>query len=290
MRLGYVTNGFAHHRLEDALAILGQQGYQSVALTLDYHALDPYDADLPAQMSRVRTLLQKWGLQSVIETGARFLLDPLRKHQPTLLSAAAAERARRLDFLFRAVDIAADLGAAAVSFWSGTADHGASGEELMKRLVEGCHRLCDRAAARGVRLAFEPEPGMFIDTLTRFDELRCRVDHPSFGLTIDIGHLHCLGEVPIADHLRRWRELLWNIHIEDMRRGVHDHLMFGEGEIDFPPVLWTLNELRYEGGVHVELSRHSHDAVETARRALAFLRRLGEPGTSVPGVLGPSGD
>src|SRR5207245_3188767 len=123
-----------------------------------------------------------------------------------------------------------------------------------------------------VRLAFEPEPGMFLDTMTRFDELRRRVDHPNFGLTLDVGHLHCQGEVPIADQLRRWRELLWNVHIEDMRRGVHDHLMFGEGEIDFPLVLAALGEIGYEGGIHVELSRHSHDAEETARRALRCLR------------------
>ncbi len=97
------------------------------------------------------------------------------------------------------------------------------------------------------------------------------MDHPLFGLTIDVGHLHCLGEVPIADQLRRWRERLWNVHIEDMRRGVHDHLLFGEGEIDFGEVMGALKEIDYAGGVHVELSRHSHDAVETARRALAFL-------------------
>ena len=72
--------------------------------------------------------------------------------------------------------------------------------------------------------------------------------------------------------MRRWRERLWNVHIEDMRRGVHDHLMFGEGEIDFGPVLRALEEIGYAGGVHVELSRHSHDAVETARQALAFLQ------------------
>jgi sugar phosphate isomerase/epimerase len=60
-----------------------------------------------------------------------------------------------------------------------------------------------------------------------------------------------------------------------MRRGVHDHLMFGEGEIDFGPVLQALREIGYAGGVYVELSRHSHDAVETARRALAFLRAAG---------------
>jgi sugar phosphate isomerase/epimerase len=113
---------------------------------------------------------------------------------------------------------------------------------------------------------------MFIDTMTRFEELHRCVDHPSFGLTIDVGHLHCQGEVPIADHLRRWRGLLRNVHIEDMRRGVHDHLMFGEGGIDFAPVLAALDEIGYAGGVHVELSRHSHNAVETARKALAFLR------------------
>src|SRR5262249_8356832 len=141
-------------------------------------------------------------------------------------------------------------------------------------LVEGCLELCEDAARLNVRLAFEPEPGMFIDTMARFDALRRRVDHPNFGLTIDVGHLHCQGEVPIADRLRRWRDLLWNVHIEDMRRGVHDHLMFGEGEIDFAPVLRALEEIGYEGGVQVELSRHSHDAVETARRALAFLRSV----------------
>src|SRR5881227_789000 len=113
---------------------------------------------------------------------------------------------------------------------------------------------------------------MFIDTMARFAELRGRVYHPLFGLTIDVGHLHCQGETPIGEHLRRWRDLLWNIHIEDMRRGVHDHLMFGEGEIDFPPVLRTLRDIGYVGGVYVELSRHSHDAVETARKSLAFLQ------------------
>ena len=59
-----------------------------------------------------------------------------------------------------------------------------------------------------------------------------------------------------------------------MRRGIHDHLMFGEGEIDFVPVLRTLADIGYAGGLHVELSRHSHDAVETARRALTFLQGL----------------
>jgi L-ribulose-5-phosphate 3-epimerase len=271
MHFGYNTNGFAHHRLEDALHILADLGYESVALTLDYHALNPYDPDLNRLLSNIGGLLSRLRLRAVIETGARFLLDPWHKHQPTLLSPEPGQRARRLDFLRRAVGIARALGADAVSFWSGAAGDDAPESELLNRLVEGCRALCDHADAAGVRLAFEPEPGMFVDTLARFSRLRERVAHPAFGLTLDIGHLHCLGEVPMADRLRQWRELLWNVHIEDMRHGVHEHLMFGEGEIAFVPVLRALAEIGYAGGVHVELSRHSHDAVETARRALAFL-------------------
>ncbi len=273
MIFGYNTNGLAHHRLEDTLSILAELGYGSVAITLDHYALNPYAPDLAEQITRVQNLSRKLGLRLVIETGARFLLDPRRKHQPTLVSAGAPLRERRIDFLRRAVDIAYDLEADAVSFWSGTPTAETESRVFKSWLVDGCRRLCDYAAERQVRLAFEPEPGMLIDSMERFAELKEAVDHPSFGLTIDIGHLHCQGETPIADHLRRWRSLLWNVHIEDMRLGVHEHFMFGEGEIDFGPVLRTLDEIGYAGGVHVELSRHSHDAVNTARRALAFLRK-----------------
>jgi L-ribulose-5-phosphate 3-epimerase len=273
MHLGYNTNGFAHHTLEDALQILAELGYSSIALTLDHHALNPYDRGFRRQMRQVRELLARLRLHSVVETGARFLLDPWRKHRPTLVDPPR-RAARRIDFLERAIVIARDLGSDAVSFWSGKTGATAPERIQWKRLVSGCTKLADYAAKRNVRLAFEPEPGMFIDTMPRFAELHRRLNHPALGLTLDVGHLHCQGEVPIEEHLRAWQPWLWNIHIEDMRHGVHEHLMFGEGEIDFGPVLGTLRNMAYEGGVHVELSRHSHDAVETARRALRFLQTV----------------
>jgi L-ribulose-5-phosphate 3-epimerase len=274
MLWGFNTNGFAHHRLEDTIAILAELGFGSVAITLDYNALDPYDRHLRRKLVAVRNLLHGRGLHSVVETGARFLLDPWRKHRPTLLDPPRQAQLR-FDFLQKAVDIAKALGSDAVSFWSGAAPAGTRAELLSRRLVRACRKLADYAADRGVRLAFEPEPGMFVAVMEHFAELHERVDHPAFGLTLDIGHLHCLGEVPISAHLEKWRAWLWNIHIEDMCRGVHDHLPFGEGEIDFGPVFRSLHAIEYTGGVHVELSRHSHDAVETARRSLAFLLRHG---------------
>src|SRR5262245_14723379 len=204
MHLGYNTNGFAHHRLEDALNVIADLGYQSVAITLDHHALDPFDPGLPAQLRSAREILDRRGLRSVVETGARFLLDPWRKHQPTLISADVSERRRRIEFILRAIDIARELRSDAVSFWSGAASDDAPPEELMNRLVEGCGELCSYAENQRVRLAFEPEPGMFVDTLARFAEFYEKAEHSWLGLTIDVGHLHCLGETPIADHMRRW--------------------------------------------------------------------------------------
>ena len=141
----------------------------------------------------------------------------------------------------------------------------------MDRLVAGLREVLDYAATKNVLIAFEPEPGMFIDTMPAFEELLGRIDVPNLRLTLDIGHLQCQGELPIAEVIRRWSSRLANVHIEDMRRGVHEHLMFGEGEIDFPPILRTLAEVGYTGGVYVELSRHSHEGPTAARKAFEFL-------------------
>ena len=275
MRLGYNTNGFAFHRLIDAIEIIGEIGYECVAITLDHHALNPYDANLERKLSSVREALSRARLSCVIETGARFLLDARRKHQPTLVSPTPEGRRRRLDFLERAVDIAAALEAEAVSFWAGAPVDAPSDDEAFARLADGCTALCGYAESVGVRLAFEPEPGMLVETMDAFARLAAAVNHPQFGLTLDVGHIHCLGDGDIARRIGEWRDRLFNVHIEDMRRGRHDHLFFGEGEIDFPPVLRALEQAGYAGPVNVELSRHSHDAVRTATRAFEFLAAVG---------------
>jgi L-ribulose-5-phosphate 3-epimerase len=228
MLLGYNTNGFAHHLLEDAIAILADMGYASIALSLDHHALNPYDPDMPAQRRRVAALLERRHLHCVIETGARFLLDPRNKHSPTLLDSAPEARERRVDFLLRAVEMADALHADAVSFWSGVKAAHLPDEQALARLADGCRRVLDAAEPRAIRLAFEPEPGMFIDTTARFAKLHALINHPLFGLTLDIGHVHCRGDGPIAARIEEWKDRLFNIHIEDMRRGVHDHLPFGQ--------------------------------------------------------------
>ena len=206
---------------------------------------------------------------------------------------------RCLDFYRYAVDCAAALGSDCVSLWSGVLQAGIGARGGPARLVAGLQDTLDYAAARGVTIAFEPEPGMLVDSMESFAVLRSQLEgkgqapfvrstlravpangacplfpgvpHGHLGLTLDVGHLQCQGEVPLAQTIARWAPLTANVHLEDMRRGVHQHLMFGEGEIDFPPVLRAFAAAGYRGGIHVELSRHSHEGPTAARRAFEFL-------------------
>jgi len=94
MRLAYNTNGLAHHDLLDAINVLAEIGYAGISITLDHNSLNPFERRLDAELKRVREALRSHEFQCVIETGARFLLDPRNKHEPTLVSADASARDR----------------------------------------------------------------------------------------------------------------------------------------------------------------------------------------------------
>ncbi|MFG2064983.1 sugar phosphate isomerase/epimerase family protein [Micromonospora sp. NPDC048871] len=271
LRFGYGTNGFANHRLDDALAVIADLGYVGVALTLDHDHLDPFAPELARRVDAVRRRLSELGLAVVIETGARYLLDRWHKHAPTLLHDDAA---LRVEFLRRAVTIGADLGAEAVSFWAGVRPEAVPPTLAWNRLLAGCTRVVEAADRAGVTLGFEPEPGMLVEDIADWRRLYADLGAPAcLGITLDIGHCRCLESLPVPDCVREVGTHLVNVQIDDMRRGVHEHLEFGQGEIDFPPVLAALREVDYRGLVAVELPRHSHAAPAVAARSLDHLRR-----------------
>jgi L-ribulose-5-phosphate 3-epimerase len=271
MRFGYGTNGFANHRLPEALKVIGELGYDGVALTLDHNHLDPFGPDLRQRTAEVGKLLAASNLAVVIETGGRYVLDPYRKHEPTLLHTHGAEW--RIALLERAIEVAADLGAEAVSFWSGTLPSDVSPELGWQRLIASCNQLVAYAADRGVQLGLEPEPGMLIDDLSGYLKLQAELGSETLGLTLDIGHLVCNESQSPPDCITAAAPYLVNVQIDDMRRGIHEHLEFGTGEVDFPPVLQALKNIQYKGLIAVELPRHSHAAPTIARDSLAFLQK-----------------
>jgi sugar phosphate isomerase/epimerase len=292
LRAAYGTNGLTDLRLTDALALLADLGYDGVALTLDHMHLDPLAPDLAARTREVAARAARLGLATAVETGARYVLDPRRKHGPTLLDHDPEARAVRAGLLRTAVRVAADLGATAVHCFSGTPPDGTPGDLAYKRLAEALTPVLEAAGDAGVPLAVEPEPGHLLGDLAGFHRLRAALGGPDpalLGLTLDIGHCQCLEPEPPAACVRAAAPWLRHVQIEDMRRGVHEHLPFGAGEIDFPPVLAALKGVGYAGLVSVELPRHSHAGPQLAAESLKFLRAAEERGDAHAGVPAAGG-
>lgn len=271
--LGYGTNGLANHRLTDALAVIADLGYTGVALTLDHHHLDPYGPDVAAETARVAARCGELGLRVVVETGARYLLDPTRKHHPTLVGDGQDVR---VDFLLRAARIAADLGADCVSFWSGVRPADIDDDTAWQRLRDGVAKVL--AAEPAVPFGMEPEPGHVVQHLAEVLTLRAELGEPErLGITLDVGHCVAVEPDDAATCVRQAGELLVNVQLDDMAPGVHEHLEFGEGALDLAATLAALTEIGYTGLAAVELPRHSHAGPDVARRSLAALRAAMTP-------------
>ena len=283
MRLAYNTNGFPQHELADVIDLLGRLGYAGIAITPDTFHLHPL-RDGVAQARALRARLADRGLAVAVETGARFVLDPRRKHWPTLLDEPA-DAERRLDLLRRCLDIAVELGAETFSFWSGRRPAGLPDEALLDRLAHGAQVLLTEARGSGVAVCFEPEPGMAVDSLDRAAELLLRLaagaddrTDDALGLMLDVGHVPVTESLTPGEALRCLGPQVRGVQLDDSRGGVHEHLFFGDGEIDFADVAAALTEIEFTGLAAVELPRHDHDPVTTATRAIAYFRELGAVG------------
>ena len=272
LRYAYNTNGAANHRLDDALRLIADAGYAGVALTLDHHHLDPFAPEWQREADRVAALLDRLGLGSVIETGARYLLDPTAKHEPTLVTASAEGRDRRVAFLCRALDVGRRLGSETMSFWAGVPRPGIDREAALGWLDEGLSRVLDHAEAVGVEASFEPEPGMLIETVGEYMTLAER--HPRLHLALDTGHCLVTQDIDPAEAIRSHADRIGTVAIEDMRRGDHTHLPFGEGDMDMPAVLSALEEIGFSRLVCVELSRESPRAHAAIPESIAYLRGI----------------
>lgn len=274
LRLAYNTNGWPQHSLDDIVTVLAELGYAGIAITPDTFHLNPFERESRARAVELRRRLDELNLSVAVETGARFILDPRAKHQPTLLGELP-EATRRLDYLRRCLHLAEALRAETFSFWSGAAPEGLEPEDLLARLCHGANVLLDAAADSGVRMCIEPEPGMAVAGLEDLGDFLLTLGRDDLFVMLDVGHVPVTESIGPEQALAAFGDRIGGVQLDDSQGGRHEHLFFGEGEIDFAAVARALDEIGYTGLASVELPRHDHDPVTTARRAFEFWQRLG---------------
>jgi sugar phosphate isomerase/epimerase len=96
--------------------------------------------------------------------------------------------------------IAAILGAPGMRHdagWGFKPDHAGprSFEAALQRMAEGCRTVTECAAGNGIRTMVENH-GYFCQDSARVEQLVCAVNHPNFGVLIDLGNFMCADEDP----------------------------------------------------------------------------------------------
>ena len=141
--------------------------------------------------------------------------------------------------------------------------------DIWQTAVSRVGELCKVAESEGVRLALEPEPPSIVTSTVDFLFLRDEVGSPALGINLDVGHAF-LTDPDLIESVGLLRGSILHGHIEDMRRERHQHLMPGDGEIDFRALFAKLKEAGFGGYMSVDLYHARYEDI--AGQALAALR------------------
>lgn len=274
MQLGYHTIGLMHHNILDAIDLIADTGYRSIGIAVDHHCLSPFDRAAKVQLQKIKHRLRSMNLTSCIEANPRFLLDPSQAFLPGLVEPDRKKSESRAEFLKHCIDLAEELDSYCVSISSGPCPQTMTFNAAIDQLVSQLSPLLAYADQRNVEIGLEPEPDMLIDSLGRFDRLFHLLPHRRINLTLNVAHMFCAAEVPVGGFIDQWGEKIINVHVSDALAGSHEHLLFGSGQIFFPPILESLGRAGYKNGIQVELEDYSPNGVATLQSAYRFLAPL----------------
>jgi len=272
-QLAFSTNAFKQTDVHEAVRTIASIGYAGVEVMADAPHMRP-DRFTDAEADDLRRLITGEGLRvSNVNNFTGFAFDDGDTYHPTWVEDDAARRRQRIDFTRRAIELTARIGGDRVSLQPGGPWVGRDVDQLYDRFAEGLAACLDTARSAGVTLGVEPEPGLLIEHSQQFDRLKRDYfpDEPLVAMNCDTGHHFCVGEDPAAV-LRSHAAVIGHVHVEDIAANrVHQHLVPGEGAMDFPAIFAALDETGYDGFVTVELYPYTTTAADVARRAYDHL-------------------
>jgi sugar phosphate isomerase/epimerase len=136
-------------------------------------------------------------------------------------------------------------------------------DAALPRLAEGCRAITEYAGRFGIRTMVENH-GYFCQDSDRVEQLVCAVDHPNFGVLVDMGNFICVDENP-ATAVSRLLPYAFHCHAKDF------HLK--SGQEPFPGEGW--NKSRGGGFWRGAIVGHGNVPVVQCLRAM---RRFGYDG------------
>lgn len=252
MKLLGRTQPLAKYPIRECLRVIRDLGFDGVEICLENPDLDP--ARLTAALAH-----------DVRDAVARLGLSPhsVSWHRDYVYDDEAFALTRQ------AIALTPEFGTRIFVFGGPCRRSGDAAE--WRLLVDRTRELVALAATCGVTLAEEFEPGFVVGSTADLLRLFAEIPSPHLAANLDLGHAFLCDPEPLAA-IRKLGGKIVHCHVENMRAGVHDHLLPQEGDMDLRAYLEALAGTGFTGGLALDLYKHDYERVAPA--AIAHLRTL----------------
>ena len=277
VQLAFSTNAYTNYDLDEAVRRIADHGYDGVELLGDDpHAYFPDFGD--EDRESVAAALDETGLgvSNINANTAMGYYDdapPSSFFDPTIVTADDDDRAWRIEYTKRAIDLADAVDSPAVCVATGRPLPGTLPSEAYDYLLDSLHEILDYAEDRDVEVGIEYEPELLVENTDEVLELIDEVGRSSLGINLDVGHAAVYGE-DLTETIHRSAGHITGVHLEDIaggRRGKHYHLVPGDGDLDFREIFDAFDDIGYDGYATLELYTYPDEPDAAASRSYEAL-------------------
>lgn len=270
MKIALFTAGFSHYPIERAFQAAAKNDYDGIEIGgFRPHAYAPDLAKGGAK--KIRQLSADYGLPIVSyapeNTGSPY----------SLVFEDPAMNAESLEYFKLTLEMAKEIGSEYCMLACNHPGYGRNKEEVKELFVENMRILSEHAEKIGQTIILEPVTPYEGTIITTSDDVRWALDQvnsPRFKCMLDLACPLTCGE-PMRSYFEKMGTDVKHIHFIDAERNSEDHLIPGDGEMDFPRIVSYLEEIGYDGYLSLELfSRYANEPDFSAERGYQAIRSL----------------
>ena len=271
MKLAYSTNAFKRYSLNEAIRMIAEIGYEGIELLCDSpHAYPPIFQD--KEIHSFKNQIAKFRL--VISNLNAFTLYSISDvYHPSWIEDDKLSRELRITHTMNCIKLAKKIGAKNLSTEPGGPVMGrkTNMKYLEKMFIEGLNRVVPIAEEENIKILIEPEPNLLLENSNQFLNFIENLSTDNVGLNFDIGHFYCVGEDP-TEIIYKLSEYIEHFHLADIASNrIHNHLIPGDGSINFRSVFRAIEGIGYKGFVTVELYPYQLCPKEAGKKAYEYL-------------------
>lgn len=222
--------------------------------------------------------------EAMWRTNSRINTMMLSGHRRFPLGSADPKvRAKALEMMQKAIDLAVDLGIRNIQMAGYDVYYEKKTVQSREYFTENLAKCVHMAAEKLVTLSIETMDDPFINSMTKIAHYKSMIKSPFLQGYPDLGNISAWPENNVVEDLENNIEHVAAVHLKDTLpvtptfKGKFKEVPFGEGCVDFEGCLRLLERLNYSGSYTIEMwTGTTDDAVEEVKAAKRFFDQLFE--------------